>query len=318
MTFKDGELVMNLSEESSVTRPAVTIRERLLSTYLKFYLMTKRVLEKYYSIDKEIADWKNKKDELLRSGETRYKIKIEELGLDKKNLELIKKIRQKSNEVTIAEIDQDGFLRSYFGPIKSLQTVSQKDFLSRKRFNLQLVCLDGYVGVKKDYNGNKVSFLNEIKSLHILGQAGCNVPTILNIDFDNLVMISAYIFGKVLRTELAKQGATVLDRNVNDNQEFKYLNRKERHLKRIKEGKRFLFKVIDNQFVNELHDELKKIHSNGFIYDDLKYGNIIIEKFSGKPYLIDFEESRQYHKLGKKSFMMLCDKDIEQFNLHFF
>ncbi|GAH53594.1 unnamed protein product, partial [marine sediment metagenome] len=88
--------------------------------------------------------------------------------------------------MVIAEIDEDGFLLSHFGVIRNAPTVSEKQFLVRKHHNLKLVAINGYVGVKKDYKGDKVSFVNEIKVLHCLGLTGRNVPAIMDVDFDNL------------------------------------------------------------------------------------------------------------------------------------
>ena len=290
---------------------------KVLPIYLGFYLEAKRIIGKYYCADKEIQYWRHNKEELLRLGKRGYRIKIEDLGLNQEKLESLKKIQQQSDEVVIAEIDQDGFLLSHFGLIRNAPTVSEKQFLVRKRLNLKLVGINGYVGVKKDYKGNKLSFVNEIKALHSLGLAGCNVPAIMDVDFDNLTLTFSCILGSVLREELAKRGAVLRDRDVGNNPDFVRLDREERRLKRIQEGKRVLYKVIDSQFVESLFTELNKIHASGFILNDIKYGNVIIEKKSGKPYLIDFEAARHYPNLGKNSFRILCDQNIEKFNLLF-
>ena len=66
------------------------------------------------------------------------------------------------------------------------------------------------------------------------------------------------------------------------------------------------------------YNQKKGLTENGyFIYNDLKYGNIIIEKNSGKPYLVDFERVYRYPYLGKNSFTILRDQNIEWFNLLF-
>jgi serine/threonine protein kinase len=137
----------------------------------------------------------------------------------------------------------------------------------------------------------------------------------MDVDFDNLRLTFSYILGAVLREELAKRGAVLRDRDVENNPDFKFLNAKERWLKRVQEGKRILYDVVDPKFVKSLFNEFKKIHASGFLMNDIKYGNIIIEKESGKPYLIDFELASDYRSLGRH-FRILHDGDIEQFNLH--
>lgn len=290
---------------------------KVLPIYLEFYLEAKRIIEKYYFADKEIEYWRQNKEELLRLGKRGYRIKIEDLVLNQEKLELLKKVQQRSHEVVIAEIDEDGFLLSHFGLIRNALTVSEKQFLVRKHHNLKLVAINGYVGVKKDYKGEKLSFVNEIKALHSLGLAGCNVSAIMDVDFDNLTLTFSYILGPILREELAKRGAVLRDRDVDDNPDFVRLNREERRLKRIQEGKRVLYNVINLQSVESLFTELNKIHASGFILRDIKYGNMVIEKKSGKLYLIDFEGVRHYPNLGKNSFRILRDRDIEKFNLLF-
>ena len=137
------------------------------------------------------------------------------------------------------------------------------------------------MGVEKDYRGNRTFFVNETKALYKLGLSGCNVPAILSVDFDNLTLTFSYIQGPILREELAKRGAVLRDRDIDNNPNYNHLPHKKRWLKRIQEGKNFLYKVIDSQFVESLYTELNKMHASGFILDDIKYGNIIIEKIFG-------------------------------------
>lgn len=289
---------------------------KVLAVYVMLYRKV-TTLKQIYNVDKEIRYWKSNKKELLELGKRRYRLRIEDLGLSQEKFKLLRKLQQQSHEVVIAEVDQDGFLLSNFGPIRNAPIISKKQFLARKKFNIKVVALNGYVGVKKDYKGNKVAFVNEIKALYNLGLAGCNVPAIMDIDFDSLTLTFSYIFGSVLREELAKKGAILRDRDIDNNPDYTHLTPEKRWLKRIQEGKRVLSDVVNLEFIEDLFIELKKVHASGFILGDIKYGNIIIEKISGKPYLIDFEHTKDYSKLGKKSFGVLCDQEIERLNLHF-
>jgi serine/threonine protein kinase len=139
----------------------------------------------------------------------------------------------------------------------------------------------------------------------------------MDVDFDNLTLTCSYISGYVLREELAKRGAVLRDADVNNNPDFLNLSRKEKWLKRIEQGKSVLYDVIDTQFVKSLFVQLKKVHASGFILNDIKYGNVIIEEGSGKPYLIDFDKCCRCSELTKRFFRILCERDIEKFNLHF-
>jgi SAM-dependent methyltransferase len=75
--------------------------------------------------------------------------------------------------------------------------------------------------------------------------------------------------------------------------------------------------VIDRKFAERIYNEIIKIHQAGFIWKDIKYGNIIIEQKAGKPFLIDFEHVQPVDGLGEILFRILRDGDTEKFNLHF-
>lgn len=297
---------------------ALPLIMKVLPVFLKLYLRLRKIVETYYLLDRELRYWQQNKKELLRVGSEGYKVKIEELGLAQEQLELLRNTQQQLPEIVIGEIDQDGFLLSRFGPIRNVTCISEKEFLARGRFSLQVVAIiGGYVGVKKHYRGNKASFVNELKALHYLVLAGCNVPSIMEVDFDNLTLTFSYVLGIVLRERIAQRGAIIRDRDVFKHPDFVNLDQRELWIKKIQKSKSVLYDVIDAQFVEDLFNEVKNIHAEGFILHDLKYGNINIEEKSGKPYLIDFESSRHYPNLERHFFRILRDQDIESFNLHF-
>ena len=275
-------------------------------------------LQNNYFIDKEFGYWQVGKAELLTLGETGYRIRIEDLGLPREQLDRLIISQKQSKEVVIADVDQDGFLASYYGVIKDVPTIPKERFLARKNFKVQVVANNGYVGIKKNYSGRKVYFINEIKALHNLRKFGCHVPAILDVDFDNLITTFSFIPGPVLREELAKQGAPILrDREVRNNPKYQSLSRKERAIIRLQEGRRLLHKVVDKQFIGKTFKELCKIHESKITGCDIKYGNVIIEKNTGNPYWIDFESHNYYTSFGKDSFRILRDQDINEFNKYF-
>jgi tRNA A-37 threonylcarbamoyl transferase component Bud32 len=289
----------------------------MLLLCLRLYTLIKRTAIKYYFAEKKIRYWRRNRELLLSLTDKGYKTRVEQLGLDWNKITSSENPRRQSNKVVLGEIDQDGFLMSKVGRVSNMPNVSEKQFLARKRFSLWLVAIDGYVGIEKHYNGNKSSFVNEIEAHYHLGRAGCNIPVIMDVDFDNLTLTFSYISGLVLREELAKRGAVVRDRDIEGNHELTRSGRKKRVLNRISECRRVLSDVIDSKFIELIFAELNKIHQTRFIWNDIKYGNIIIEERTGKPYLIDFDWSLRFEELGKKSFGILSERDIEKFNACF-
>ena len=290
--------------------PAVT----LFPVCLRLYTWIKRIALKYYFAEKKIRYWRQNKEMLLSLADKGYKTKVQQLGLDLEKVRPSENARQQSHRIELGEIDQDGFLLSKVGAISNVPSVSKKQFLKRKRFHLQAVVIDGYVCIEKHYKGNKSSFVNEIEAHYHLGRAGCNIPVIMDADFDNLILTFSYISGPVLREELAKRGAVVRDRDIEENPGLTRFGKRKRAIKRIPECRRVLSSVIDSQFIELIFAELNKIHKARFIWNDIKYGNIIIEERSGKPYLIDFDWALRFEELGKKAFRILSGRDIEKFN----
>ncbi len=244
---------------------------------------------KYYLAEKKIQYWRENKEELLSLADTGYKTTIQQLGLDWEMVWSSEDDGEQSHKVILGELDQDGFLLSKIGKISDTPRFSKKQFLARKRFGLRIVAIDGIVCIEKHYRGNKPSFVNEVEALYHLGRAGCNIPVIMDVDFDNLTLTFSYISGQILREELAKLSVVVRDRDIEENSMLSRFYKRKRALNRILRGKRILSEVIDYQFIELIFDELNKIHKARFIWNDIKYGNIIIEEQANKPCLIDFD-----------------------------
>lgn len=288
-----------------------TILYDVLHFCLRLYTFIKRKAIKYYFAEKKIRYWQQNKELLLSLAGKGYKTTVQQLGLDLQN------DQKQSSRLELGELDQDGLLLSKVGKIPNIPSVSQKQFLRKKRFALQVVAKDGYVYVEKYYKGDKSSFVNEIEAHYHLGRAGCNIPVIMDVDFDNLTLTFSYIAGRLLREELADRGAVVRDRDIAKNPELSQSDPKIKNRFRIKECRRVLSEAIDSQFIELVFAELEKIHKARFIWNDIKYGNIIIEEKSGKPYLIDFDWTLRYSELGENAFKILCSRDIEKFNACF-
>jgi SAM-dependent methyltransferase len=289
---------------------------QVLPLYVKFYRRYARLRDELL-VTKELRRLSSHKRELLQYGGDKYQTRVEEFGISEEALRDIKELHSRQREVVIADIDQDGFILSHVGKIANVPMVSEEGFRARKRFKLCIVSLQGVLGVKKDYRGHKLTFVRELKILDRLHKAGCNVPGILDIDFDKYHITRTYISGMVLREELAKRGAKLRDRDVDGKEEFEAITGQESRLKRIEEGKKYLYDVVDRRFVDELHSQFQQIHACSVQVNDVKYGNVIIEARTGVPFLVDFDSSYNLSGLGRNSLRLACDDDIVKFNLHF-
>lgn len=290
---------------------------RALPTCAKLYLRAWKYWSQFVGADQSIRYWRPRKTELLSAGADGYRLAIDELGLEPGELERLRSAAEGSSTVVIADVDQDSFFLSRVGEIPHATLVPEAEFIRRKRFGLQMVALNGVVGIRKDYRGDKRSFANELTVLHRLAKGGCRVPSLLDVDFDNLALTFSYIPGTTLRERLAGLGAILTDRDVERRQEFRSLTPKQRELTRIAEGKKVLPDAVDSAFVEDLFEELSRIQAAGVVSLDVKYGNVVIEAASGKPFLIDFDGAHAYSGPRGMLFRVLCDRDVAAFNLHF-
>ena len=298
----------------SVVMPVVV---RLLPSYVRLYMKVTRLGGKHLLLSWRLRYWRRRKTEVLREGARGYRISVNALGLDPLQIGLINRRQQQSRQVVLADVDQDGFFLSYVGPIPRLPTVAVEQYWPRRRYRLSLVVQDGQLGVRKEFNGDRLAFLNELRVMHVLHHARCNVPSIMDIDFESLALTCSFILGTVLREALASQGALLRDRDVANNPQFLGLSAEEKWHKRVKEGRRVLDRVVSRRFLELLHDQLTKVHKARVFLNDVKYGNIVIEQRSGRPYLIDFDASRYLPRLSSSCFAVLRDVDARSFNLHF-
>ncbi len=230
---------------------------------------------------------KKNKQQILDGFINGYKIKANESLLQLADI-------QNKREIIIGEFDGDGFLYTRYNFISDIPKATDGHFINRNRNKIYFVVKDGYFALKKSY-GNRQSFVNEIKAFYKLVNSNCNIPSIFDIDFNDLTVTLSFIEGKVLREELARQGAKVRIRDVGWNPES-ILERRKFVEKKIYEMKKYLLKVVDGNFIDNLEVEINKLHSYGIINNDIKYQNIIIEKYSKEPFIIDFENSYVFNK----------------------
>ncbi len=72
--------------------------------------------------------------------------------------------------------------------------------------------------------------------------------------------------------------------------------------------------MIDAGFTERLFEQLQAVHRAGFIWRDVRYGNVLIEQEKRDPYLIDFDSTYDHSRTWRPLLRILCDQNIEEFN----
>ena len=292
-------------------RMVLQFKFRVLASWYAQYRRYKRFAERL-TVEQELKYWRSQELAVLRAGKNGYRLRIRQLGLTPEDLARLE--AQAGQEVVIADIDKNGLWLSYVGPIQHAPTVTQDRYLARRRFQVQVVARDGYIGVRKSYRGSKINFVRELKILHYLGAADCHVPAILDVDFEHLTLTTSYIAGRVLKDELAARGAQLFSQKLGSAQGPRASARGQIRSRRAQEGRRVLSQVLGQPIIEKLYQELCEIHAAGVLDVDVQYGNIIIEKQTKQPYWIDFEHATFYPKLSQRAFNFLRTANIAKFN----
>jgi len=264
-----------------------------------------------------VEKWRREEAEVLDIGRTGYRVRLSELDLEDGVLAAIRDTLARSQACTIGEFDQDGRLLSAFGAVDDLPAVDAQDFMPRHRFLLELtVDSEETVGVRKFYRGDQTAFVSEMAALHDLTAAGCNVPAILAIEFESPALTVSFVRGQVVREALVARGARLRDGDADREASWAGFTPAQVRLLRIAEGRRHLGEVVGESFVDGLLEQVRKIHARGYFRLDIKYGNVIVERSTGAPYLVDFESAFK-RRSGDDMARTFGDADIDQVNLHF-
>jgi len=239
-----------------------------------------------------------------------YRIAVAELcpELD----EICRPLRRPDEEITLADIDQDGFLLPRFEQFWAALCVNVDAFLPRERFELSVVDRDGWVGVRKNFRGSKVAFVNELEAALDLVAAGCQVPGILSVDFEKLAITFAYINGVVVRGALAQAGAPMRHRDMRPGHVMLGYRRIQQEGREA--GRRLIDKVLDPETIARIGKALLAIHRAGYTLEDVKYGNVIIEATSNTPYFVDWELALPLRQFSRATATYLRDRDADKLN----
>jgi hypothetical protein len=239
-----------------------------------------------------------------------YRIALAELcpELD----EACRPLRRPNEEVTLASIDQDGFLCAQFEQFWPAPRVDAEAFLPRERYDLAVVDHEGWVGVCKNFRGSKIAFVNELEAALDLVAAGCDVPAILGVDFERLSITFGYINGVVVREALAQAGAPMRDRDMRPDRAA--LGDRRIQQERRAAGRRLIDKVLDDETIARIGKALRAIHRAGYALEDVKYGNVIIEARTKTPYFVDFERALPLRQFSPMTATYLRDRDADKLN----
>jgi serine/threonine protein kinase len=215
----------------------------------------------------------------------------------------------REEQVRLAEFDHDGTLLPLVDHLWEVPRISREKFLPRRKFRIWLVDHVGQVGVRKEFAEDRGGFLNELEALLALRRAGCAVPAVLHVDFDQLAITEEYIHGEVVREKLAAAGACIRDRDIGA------ANVSEQQ--RIERARAVLPQVLSAEQIEQIAAELRRIHFAGYVLEDVKYGNVIIEHRTGRARFVDFERALPIPSGAEDFSIYLRDIDRRKLNAHF-
>jgi hypothetical protein len=271
-------------------------------------------LKRYVWLPVAFYRWRKRRDLLIPSS-IPIEAALERIHFNEEQIGEVRKRLRTTTIVVLADIDRDSAFRSTIGPLPGVRTVTT-DFGPRRRTRLHLVATADYVGIRKCYE-NRWRFVCELQARHALKGVSCRVPAIVDVDFNDLTITSAYVPGPNLDEALAEESAVVLDRDVEAHLPFRNLSGRALWLARLLEGKRVLDRTVTPDFSMRVRTEIQKMHRARVIWGDVKYGNIIIEEETGLPWLVDFDYGGYFPHLPAATFRALCDEEIALYNLHF-
>jgi len=256
---------------------------------------------------------KDEKQHLLENSHKGYRLQLDELGFDRHRGSRSEGAWPDQETVYLGEIDQDGYISSDSESISGVPRVSRDAFIPRDKFKIHLVAVSGNIGIEKQYGSRKREFVNELSTLLKFNELGFNVPAVLDYDLDHRTLTMSYIEGAVLREALASKGARLLDKQVGKQSDHPARQRALVEQKRINEALRVMDQVIDGEGIAAIREQIRSIHDAGYALVDIKYGNIILERTTGKPFLVDFESAIRLDEVYSRSaaaFLKKRDMDL--------
>lgn len=266
--------------------------------------------------ERRLRQWARQRDDVLMLGATGYHLPVADL-LDLRGVQA-ETLRSAAlaHGAVLAEIDQDGLLLSHIGALAGVPMVDEAAFLPRGHQRLRIVNHHGTAGVRKEYD-RLPSMLREIETLHGLAPAALPIPAILDLDIPGRAVTISFLPGHVLREELARRGARLRDRDWALPADASHEARREARRARIADGRRVARELLDERCIEDLFAVVRAAHRRRFVLHDLKFGNLIIERGSGRLDLIDFDAARHHRHLPWLAIRLMADWDVRMLDEHF-
>jgi hypothetical protein len=216
-------------------------------------------------------------------------------------------------EIAIARIDSDGRVLGLFGQIPGFANVEQTQFAERPRFQLDIVLAADQLLVRKDYRGDQAAFVNEWFNLALLS-GKTNTPALHHVDEDRCRLYRNLVVGKTIREILVESGARILQAQTDRDTALSGLDHASRIEAVWERGREHIPACFPESFLDDLENQLEKIHAQKVAGVSVTYGNVIVESQTGKPFFIDFEKARAHRSLRGAAFGYQRDRDRVTFN----
>ncbi len=219
-------------------------------------------------------------------------------------------------EHLIGQIDQDGRLYGCYGDLPGLEAITQSDFILRKKYTLDVLLVDDYVLVRKEFGAaNEVSFFREAATLiRLQGQA--SVPTLYRVDTVNHQLYLNFMPHLTMRDVLAQAGVVIRDVDVQRDTLLQGLSLADRAHAVRERAAQAVASHFSAEFLLGLEKQLELIHAQGVVKLDIKVGNVIVAE-GPSACLIDFENAQLFESTNSLAYQLKRDGDRERFNQAF-
>jgi len=215
-------------------------------------------------------------------------------------------------EVVLGQVDSDGRMKGIFGPLPGWINISAEEFVPRERTQIDVVLRDGKVLIRKDFKGDRGSFLREWYALaRLMGKA--KVPAIYDVDVKKNRIYKNLIYGDNLNDLLVKAGAEIHNVVTEVDPSLMGLDGDARIFAVLERGCRYLNQVVSSSFYDQLEEEMRRIHRCGVTSFSVTFGNIVIDP-NGQPWFVDFDKARCFRSTRHLLFLYYRDRDLELYN----
>jgi hypothetical protein len=202
----------------------------------------------------------------------------------------------KKRDGELAEVDQDGFAFAV-DPADAAFFNRRDRKLERNRHGLPIVIHGGRICVRKRFSPGpsdhslrsrlrtRLYFYREAAALLRLRNL-TSAPQVRAIDIPSLTIHRDYIDGDSLRHLAGAAGAVIHDLDLEKAEETRGLTEAELEEREIQ----LFARVCDEGLTRRIYESVLELNGRGvLLLDDVKLGNVVVGRKSGRCYWIDFE-----------------------------